>query len=36
MTSEEARIHVPKVAVMDENNTIVELLHEKEAMIVMS
>lgn len=34
MTSEEARIHVPKVAVMDENNTIVELLHEKEAMIV--
>lgn len=35
MTSEEARIHVPKVAVMDENNTIVELLHEKEAMIVM-
>lgn len=36
MTNEEARIHVPKVAVMDENNTIVELLHEKEAMIVMS
>lgn len=36
MTSEEARIHVPKVAVMDENNAIVELLHEKEAMIVMS
>lgn len=36
MTSEEARIHVPKVAVMDENNMIVELLHEKEAMIVMS
>ena len=36
MTSEEARIHVPKVAVMDENNTIVELLHENEAMIVMS
>lgn len=36
MTSEEARIHVPKVAVVDENNTIVELLHEKEAMIVMS
>ncbi|MCO4096270.1 aspartate 1-decarboxylase [Macrococcoides canis] len=36
MTSEEARIHVPKVAVMDENNTIVELLHEKEATIIMS
>ncbi|TDM24286.1 aspartate 1-decarboxylase [Macrococcoides canis] len=36
MTSEEARIHVPKVAVMDENNNIVELLHEKESMIVMS
>lgn len=36
MTSEEARIHVPKVAVMDENNTIVEFLHEKEATIIMS
>ncbi|QUR93556.1 aspartate 1-decarboxylase [Macrococcoides canis] len=36
MTSDEARIHVPKVAVMDENNTIVELLHEKEATIIMS
>lgn len=36
MTSEEARIHVPKVAVMDENNNIVELLHEKEATIIMS
>lgn len=36
MTNEEARIHVPKVAVMDENNNIVELLHEKESMIVMS
>lgn len=36
MTNEEARIHVPKVALMDENNTIVELLHEKEATIIMS
>ena len=36
MTTEEARVHVPKVAVMNEKNEIIERLHEKEATIIMS
>ncbi|TDM05266.1 aspartate 1-decarboxylase [Macrococcus lamae] len=31
LTNEEAYLHSPKVAVMDENNKIVELITEKEA-----
>ena len=36
MTTEEARVHIPKVAVMNEKNEIIERLHEKEATIIMS
>ncbi|UOB21540.1 aspartate 1-decarboxylase [Macrococcus armenti] len=36
MTTDEARVHVPKVAVMNEKNEIIERLHEKEATIIMS
>ncbi|UBH09623.1 aspartate 1-decarboxylase [Macrococcus armenti] len=36
MTTDDARVHVPKVAVMNEKNEIIERLHEKEATIIMS
>jgi aspartate 1-decarboxylase len=34
LTNEEALIHSPKVAVMDEHNQIVQLITETEAMII--
>ncbi|KAA1040319.1 aspartate 1-decarboxylase [Macrococcus equipercicus] len=34
LTNEEAQLHKPKVAVMDEHNHIVELITEKEATII--
>ncbi|TDL95311.1 aspartate 1-decarboxylase [Macrococcus brunensis] len=35
LTTEEARLHHPKVAVMNEDNQIVEMIEEKEATIIL-
>lgn len=35
VTDEEARSHAPKVAVMNEKNEIIEMIHEKESQIIL-
>ncbi|TDM15346.1 aspartate 1-decarboxylase [Macrococcus bovicus] len=35
LTTEEARLHHPKVAVLNEHNQIVEMIEEKEATIIL-